>query len=759
MPNPIQLTTENDLRLKECLESADGTKKYVWETNDGYKFESAYVFLEYRDVPDVICISSQIGCPISCDFCVTGEKFFRNLSKTEIHEQICRIHKDVFQNRDPTPFEISFMSMGEPLLNYDNVRDTIFNIERNFGTKCRVTISTVGVVPRIYELGKTVFPIEVDLQISLHSANPEVRKKLIPFQKYSINEIIEAGKWYAKTTGKKTCINYVLIEDINDKPEDCQDLIRLLDPKYFYVKLSQLNPGLNSYRQSANSVDYFKSSLSKASIETKSFQSRGTDVGAGCGQLSSKENDIVLTRGIQMENVNSLAKVQEYIRESDGLGLWASEDKPFDKTNDKEKRTLFKHDGDEIIYSAAFRRLSDKSQIVVKPEKLDHLRSRLTHTLEVNQIAESIGMKLFLNSQLINAIALGHDIGHTPFGHTGERELQYIYKRDVLPLCKFEDVRKGINSLYKDADISIDANGEFKGAHWLFHHALNSARIMERKLKGISGQAIDGVRTHSWSPWRSNSKFGIPSTYEGQVVAVADQVAGINHDTEDILTCKTETEYSPEKIYDDFPTYMVNKKLMTYNDAKHMLDEWFLKKGESVRESGWGRKYRLRTIINSIIDTTLPQLKKMSDNKSSFNALNTPIKIDKQIGVFLSGYEDYVRDEIIGKLSWFKQRDAQAAVGIQSVYSFYKNYIRIIDGDEKTNLPVKEIEVELEKFKNSADKECYSLDKHFEIFTNNALPQRNRDVARIIQIIDYVAGMTDRYLMRHYELAHKLFAS
>ncbi len=100
------------------------------------------------------------------------------------------------------------------------------------------------------------------------------------------------------------------------------------------------------------------------------------------------------------------------VRKNDGFAIWAAEDKPF-KTTNGERRSLYKHDGDEIIYSAAFKRLSNKTQIVVKPERFDHLRSRLTHTLEVDQIAKSIGTQLRLHPELITAIALGHDIGHT----------------------------------------------------------------------------------------------------------------------------------------------------------------------------------------------------------------------------------------------------------------------------------------------------------------------------------------------------------
>ncbi len=159
-----------------------------------------------------------------------------------------------------------------------------------------------------------------------------------------------------------------------------------------------------------------------------------------------------------------------------------------------EMRTCYQRDRDRIIHSKAFRRLKHKTQVFLAPEG-DHYRTRLTHTLEVSQIARSIARALRLNEDLTEAIALGHDLGHTPFGHAGERTLN-----------------------------SLSENG--------FSHCDQSIRvvdILEKDGKGLNltQEVLDGIRNH-----RSSGK---PATLEGQVVRLSDKIAYINHDIDDAI--------------------------------------------------------------------------------------------------------------------------------------------------------------------------------------------------------------------------------
>ncbi|TFH65072.1 MAG: HD domain-containing protein, partial [Candidatus Zixiibacteriota bacterium] len=142
-----------------------------------------------------------------------------------------------------------------------------------------------------------------------------------------------------------------------------------------------------------------------------------------------------------------------------------------------------------IVYCNAYRRLAHKSQIIVKPIR-DHFRSRLTHTEEVNQIAIAIGRDLELNLELIEAIAKAHDLGHTPFGHTGERALQGILKSEL-------DTRFEFNK-------SFNLKKQPHLLRRIFHHSSNSARILVKhpELREVQRPVIQGVLHHSWSPWK-----------------------------------------------------------------------------------------------------------------------------------------------------------------------------------------------------------------------------------------------------------------
>jgi 23S rRNA (adenine2503-C2)-methyltransferase len=287
-----------ELRLWKRLKSIDGTEKFIWQTNDGKYFEAVVVDLEYRNVPRVICVSSQIGCPVRCQFCNTGKYYDRNLSANEIVHQVTYPQTtSSYQSKQIDRFEVSFMAMGEPLLNWENVKHALDQLSRIYGSRLDVTISTVGIVPKIYELGVCSFAFPVDLQISLHSADENQRTAMIDCG-YRLKEIIDAGVWYSNITGRKVCINYLLMDRFNDSIDDCANLISILDPDHFYVKLSQLNPiGKRVKGASRQVTDYFEHQLQSAGFCTKIFVSKGVDIGAGCGQLPL-ESDLSINQDL-----------------------------------------------------------------------------------------------------------------------------------------------------------------------------------------------------------------------------------------------------------------------------------------------------------------------------------------------------------------------------------------------------------------------------------------------------------------------------
>ena len=180
------------------------------------------------------------------------------------------------------------------------------------------------------------------------------------------------------------------------------------------------------------------------------------------------------------------------------------------KEKDCELRTVFQRDRDRIIHCKAFRRLKHKTQVFLIPEG-DHYRTRLTHTLEVSQIARTIAKSLRLNEDLTEAIALGHDLGHTPFGHAGEAVLNKLLPQG-------------------------------------FEHCVQSVRIVEKVERNGQGlnltkEVRDGILNHRTS--------GNPKTLEGKIVRLSDKIAYINHDIDDAITAKILKESDlPKEVTD-----------------------------------------------------------------------------------------------------------------------------------------------------------------------------------------------------------------
>jgi dGTPase len=177
----------------------------------------------------------------------------------------------------------------------------------------------------------------------------------------------------------------------------------------------------------------------------------------------------------------------------------AAESKGRDVHEDEDAiRTCFQRDRDRIVHSKAFRRLAHKTQVFLAPEG-DHYRVRLTHTLEVTQVARTIARALRLNEDLVEAVCLGHDLGHTPFGHLGEEMV-----------------------------------AEFAPG---FRHNLQSVRIVEvLEALNLTWEVRDGIANHTWS------MPTFPATLEGQIARYADRIAYINHDIDDAVRAGILTE-------------------------------------------------------------------------------------------------------------------------------------------------------------------------------------------------------------------------
>ena len=204
--------------------ATDGTVKYLFDVLDGNAIET--VVMQYHH-GKTICVSSQIGCKMGCKFCAsTGIPFVRSLTAGEIVEQIMAAERDL----QDTISNVVFMGIGEPLDNYDNVVKAISIINNQKGLSIgarHISVSTSGLVPRIYDLAKE--NIQCTLSISLHATNNAKRSQMMPVNNaYPIEELLQACKDYIAMTNRRISFEYALAKDNNDNLEDAKHLVTLL---------------------------------------------------------------------------------------------------------------------------------------------------------------------------------------------------------------------------------------------------------------------------------------------------------------------------------------------------------------------------------------------------------------------------------------------------------------------------------------------------------------------------------------------------
>ncbi|MDK2900616.1 MAG: rRNA (adenine2503-C2)-methyltransferase [Thermosipho sp. (in: thermotogales)] len=274
----IQIPKLVDMQISKI----DRTTKFLWELPDGNTIESVALFHEGRVTA---CISTQVGCPVKCSFCATGQSgYVRNLTAGEIVSQILGIEV----HRKIRVGNVVYMGMGEPLLNYENTIKSIkmLNNRKMLGIGIRrITISTVGIPEKIIDLAES--GLDVKLALSLHATTNFKRDQIIPLNKqYSIEELIFAVKKYQEITNNRVTVEYILIKEFNDYPEDAEKLAELLKGLSVYVNLIPVNPvNPNYYRPSRWAMERFKEILTKYGIECEIRAEKGTDIDAACGQL------------------------------------------------------------------------------------------------------------------------------------------------------------------------------------------------------------------------------------------------------------------------------------------------------------------------------------------------------------------------------------------------------------------------------------------------------------------------------------------
>lgn len=275
------------------------TQKFLFRCEDGSMIESVLIPDQNRLT---LCLSTQVGCPLNCQFCATGQMGFkRNLTRSEIVDQFIQVSNPSGEKLT----NIVYMGMGEPLLNYENVIKSLLIFSSEFAFDIsgkRITVSTVGIPDKIRDFAHQ--PFRGKLAFSLHSTNEEIRSLIIPInKKYSLKENIEALEYFYQKTKRRITFEYILLKDVNDSPKDIEGLVKLskrIPSKINIIpfnSIAHINPkgfGAQLKPTSKEEFDRFVENLRKQNLTVFVRNTKGSDIEGACGQLAIK--DLVLKK-------------------------------------------------------------------------------------------------------------------------------------------------------------------------------------------------------------------------------------------------------------------------------------------------------------------------------------------------------------------------------------------------------------------------------------------------------------------------------
>ena len=278
------------LRLVRKQVSHDGTTKFLFATEDGSLLESVMMVFDYGKS---VCVSSQVGCNMGCAFCASGlTKKKRDLTSGEMVAQVLKIQRELDKTNDRLS-HIVVMGTGEPFDNYENLMTFLetVNHDRGLGIGSRhITVSTCGIVPRIYDFSKA--HTQYNLAISLHAPNQALRQELMPVSKaYPLDELMEAIRFYGQENNRRLTFEYILLKGVNDQPEHARQLAKLLKGLNAYVNLIPYNSVDEKQFKSVKHDEamVFYDLLMKNHVRATIRKEHGQDIDAACGQLRINE--------------------------------------------------------------------------------------------------------------------------------------------------------------------------------------------------------------------------------------------------------------------------------------------------------------------------------------------------------------------------------------------------------------------------------------------------------------------------------------
>lgn len=292
---------------KKLVSRYDKTVKYLFELSDGEFVET--VVMSYHHGYS-ICLSTQVGCRMGCTFCATGKSgFSRSLTASEILAQLEAAQNDLGVRIS----HIVLMGMGEPLDNFDNVLRFLRLVTAEDGLNIsmrHITLSTCGIVPKIYELAKQ--KLQLTLSVSLHAPDDETRSKTMPVnRRYPIAELIRACRDYFDATGRRISFEYAMIDGVNDSDKSAEKLAALLRGLNCHVNLIPVNSvkGTGYKKSRTERQQAFINILTKNGITATVRRTLGSDINASCGQL--KRNHTEDLEVSEIKGGNRLGNIQQ----------------------------------------------------------------------------------------------------------------------------------------------------------------------------------------------------------------------------------------------------------------------------------------------------------------------------------------------------------------------------------------------------------------------------------------------------------------
>ena len=287
--------TLNTLTEDTVQHSADGTIKTRWRTHDGHRIESVLI-----PVPDderfTVCVSTQVGCSLTCAFCATGRMGRkRNLAAYEIVDQVTGVNRQCLEAFGRSITNVVYMGMGEPLLTFSSTMESIARLTTapplGLGMAARrLTINTAGIAKMIRKLADDGF--RSNLALSLHAADDAKRNEIMPInESNTLTILMEALEYFYQKTKARISYEYIAFERFNDSIEDAVKLVQLCRRRFpVRVNIIEYNPidGAPFTKSGEERLNAFAAYLAKHGVTVTVRRSRGKDIDAACGQLANK---------------------------------------------------------------------------------------------------------------------------------------------------------------------------------------------------------------------------------------------------------------------------------------------------------------------------------------------------------------------------------------------------------------------------------------------------------------------------------------